>query len=161
MLHIRPSSLRVPLAAGWLAMALLAAPTARAQEVSPGFVGQVQTTLPSNEQLLSDIQNSLSSDDLGVVSSQTGTSVDAGEALVQQLTSALDLAPDDSSRSRIEGVLGHTQAAVESLRLAQSEATLDSARGRLDQARGEVQEALTELRPFILGLVSTGAITGK
>ena len=55
----------------------------------------------------------------------------------------------------------HTQAAVDSLSMVQSETSLDSARGRLDQARGEVQESLDELRLFVLGLVSIGAITGK
>ena len=160
MLHFRRCS-RVSLAFAWLAIALLIAPAARAQEVSPDFAGQVQTTLPSNELLLGQIQDTLPTDNLAGISDLTDASVSTGESLVQQLTSAIALAPDDASRSRLEGVLAHSQAALNSLRLAQSETSLDSARGRLDQARGEVQESLTELQPFVLGLVSTGAITGK
>lgn len=152
---------RASLAAGWLVVALLSAATSHAQEASPGFAGQIQTTLPANEQLVGQIQDTMPGDDLNLVSDQVGTTVGVGEDLVQQLTSALSLAPDDATRSRIEGVLAHTQSALDSLHLAQTETTLDSARGRLDQARGEAQEGLDELRPFVLGLVGTGAITGK
>ena len=161
MLRIRRPSLRVPLAVSWLAIALFIAPNAHAQQVSPDFAGTVQTTLPSNEQLLGQIQDTLPGQDLAAVSDQTDATLSTGEDLVQQLNTARTLAPDDATRSRIEGVLMHTQAAVDSLSMVQSETSLDSARGRLDQARGEVQESLDELRPFVLGLVSIGAITGK
>jgi hypothetical protein len=150
-----------PFVASVLAIAMLVAPSAHAQEVSPNFPGQIQITLPSNEQLVGQIQDALPTDDLAVVSDQTNLSVSAGQDLVQQLDSALSVAPDDVSRSRIEGVLAHTEAAVDSLHMAQGETNLDVAHGRLDQARGEAQEALDELRPFVLGLVSTGAIIGK
>jgi hypothetical protein len=155
------SYMRVPFAASMLALVFIAAPTAHAQQVSPDFAGQVQTTLPSNEQLLAEIQDALPMNDLAVISDQTDASVTSGDSLVQQLTLAQSMAPDDASRSRIEGVLMHAQAALDSLHMAQSETTLDASRGRLDQARGETQEALDELRPFVLGLVATGVITGK
>ena len=161
MLRISARSVSVPLAASCVALALLVAPGVHAQEVSPDFAGQVQTTLPSNEQLLGQIQDALPAEDLTSVSDQTDLSLSTGESLLEQLNAAIILAPDDASRSRIEGVLAHTQAALDSLRMAQTETSLDSARGRLDQARGEVQESLTELRPFVLGLFSSGAITGK
>jgi hypothetical protein len=153
---------RVPFAAaGLLAMAIVASPGAYAQGTSPDFPSQVQTTLPSNEQLLGMIQDTLPVNDIQAVSDQTSVSVSTGQDLVQQLNSALNLAPDDASRSRIEGVLSHVQAAVASLQMAQAETSLDAAHSRLNQARGEAQESLDELAPFVLGLVSTGAITGK
>jgi hypothetical protein len=152
---------RVPFAATLLAVAILTAPSAHAQEASPDFPGQVQTTLPSNEQFLGEIQDTLPTSDLASLADQTNLSVITGQDLVSQLNSALITAPDDMSRSRIEGVLTHVQASVNALQMAQAETGLDAARGRLDQARGEAQEGLDELRPFVLGMVSTGAITGK
>jgi hypothetical protein len=153
---------RVPFAAaGLLAMAVVASPGVYAQEASPDFPSQVQTTLPSNEQLLGMIQEALPNNDMQAVSDQTSNSVSTGQDLVQQLNSALSLAPDDASRSRIEGVLSHVQAAVQSLQMAQTETSLDAAHSRLNQARGEAQESLDELAPFVLGLVATGVITGK
>jgi hypothetical protein len=154
-------SLRLLLTSGGLMVALLSANTIHAQEVSPDFPGRIQTTLPSNEQLLGQILDTLPSDDLNLIAGETGVTVDVGEDLVQQLHLALSVAPDDAARSRVEGVLTHTQAALSSLRLAQTEATLESARGRLDEARGEALEGLDELRPFVLGLVTSGEITGK
>ena len=151
----------VPVFASVLALGMLAAPVAHAQEASPGFAGQVQTSLPSNEQLVGQIRDALPSDDPAVISDLTSLSLSTGQDLVQQLNSALSVAPDDMSRSRIEGVLTHVEAAVSSLQMVQGEANLDVARGRLSQARGEAQESLDELQPFVLGLVSTGAITGK
>jgi hypothetical protein len=151
----------VPFVASVAAVAILGVPGAHAQEVSPDFAGQVQITLPSNEQLVGEITDSLLTDDQAVISDQTNLSVSTGQNLVQQLTSALSIAPDDVSRSRVEGVRTHVQAAADSLQMAQDETNLDAARGRLAQARGEAQEALDELQPFVLGLVATGAITGK
>ena len=153
-------SFRAPFVVACLTVASFAAP-AHAQQMSPDFNRQVQTTLPSNEQLLGQIQDALPTEDLSTVVDQTNGSVSTAQDLVDQLQSALSLAPDDITRSRIEGVLSHTHAALDSLEAAQSESSLDSARGRLDQARGEAQEALSELRPFVLGLVATGDITGK
>ena len=168
MVHLKQSTfmlmrptLRLSLIVGCLLVAPFSATTIHAQEANPDFNGQIQTTLPSNEQLLGEIRDALPSDDLVVIVGQTDTTVSLGEDLVQQLATALSMAPDDASRSRIEGVLTHSQAALVSLRMAQTETTLDSARARLDAARGEAQESLDELRPFVLGLVATGAITGK
>jgi hypothetical protein len=166
MVHAHwPFSLRSVLRFGFivacLVVALLPATTSFAQEVSPDFAGQVRPTLPANEQLLGQIQDALPSDDLSIISEQTGLTLDVGEDLAQQLTLALSLAPDDAARSRIEGILIHTQATLSSLRLVQTESSLDSARGRLGQARGEAMEALDELRPFVLGMVTSVATTGK
>lgn len=153
--------LRVTFAGSLLALSVIAAPSVHAQQVSPEFTGQLQTTLPSNEQLVGEIQDTLPAGDLMSISDQTATSVATGEGLLDQLSAASSLAPDDTTRSRIEGVITHTQAALDSLQLVESEGSLESARGRLDQARGEAQEGLNELRPFVLGFVQSGAITGK
>ena len=153
---------RVPVVASALALAMLAAPAAHAQQVvSPDFANQVQTTLPSNEQLLGQIQDTLPSTNLSTLSSQTADSVSTGQALMDELNAAFNLAPDDATRSRIQALINHTQSALDSLQMAQSATSLDAARGRLDEARGEVQESLNELQPFVLGLVASGAITGK
>lgn len=153
--------MRVSFAACLLALSVIAVPSVHAQQVSPAFTGQLQTTLPSNEQLVGEIQDSMPAGDLTSISDQTAISLATGESLLKQLSAASTLAPDDATRSRIEGVATHTQAALDSLNMVESEASVDSARGRLDQARAEAQEALDELRPFVLGFVQSGAITGK
>jgi hypothetical protein len=137
--------LRPITAAAWMLVAI--ATTASAQ--SPDFAGQIQPTLSANELLVRQIRDAMPGDDLAVMSQQTVRLVSAGEQLAQQLSQALVSAPDDAARSRVDGVLTHTQAAVESLRLTSQEVTLDAARSRLEQARGEAQEGLDELRPFV------------
>lgn len=47
-----------------------------------------------------------------------------GEGLQNPLRAALALAPDDAARSRLEGVIVHTQAAVDSLRMIIAETRL-------------------------------------
>lgn len=137
--------LRPVTAAAWMLVAI--ATTASAQ--SPDFASQIQPTVSANDLLVREIRDTMPGDDLAAMSQQTVLLVDAGEQLAQQLSQALVSAPDDAARSRVDGVLTHTQAAVESLRLTSQEVTLDAARGRLEQARGEAQEGLDELRPFV------------
>jgi hypothetical protein len=156
------SIIRVPLATGALALGLLVAPNVHAQQVvSPDFANSVQPTLPSNQQLVGQIQDTLPSTDLSAITDQANASASTGQELVDALNSALPLAPDDASHTRLQAVLTHTQAAMASLHMVQSETSLDAARGRLDAALGEAQEGLDELQPFVLSLVSSGAITGK
>lgn len=123
------------------------------------FVGELQPTLPANELLLDQIRTALPATEIDALTLNTDVLLSTAQDLQLQLNQALTLAPDDAARSRVEGVLGHTQAAVDALHLAQAEDNLDSARGRLDQARGEAQESLDELRPFVQGL--TPPPTGK
>ena len=137
---------------------MLVQPVAAASAQSASFTGQIQPTLVANELFLSNIRQALPSSDMDALAQQTATTLDIGEQLAQQLDQAIVLAPDDAARSRVEGVLTHTQAAVASLQLAQLETTADAARGRLDQARGEAQEGLDELRPFVLGLATPVAM---
>jgi len=140
--------LRSVTAAACLLVAI--ATTAAAQ--SPDFAGQMGPTLTANELLVRQIRDAMPGDDLAAITQDTGLLVGTGEQLAQQLSQALASAPDDAARSRVDGVLTHTQAAVESLRLTNQESTLDAARGRLEQARGEAQEGLDELRPFVLSM---------
>jgi hypothetical protein len=152
---------RLSLAATCLVATLVFAPTAHAQAVGSDYGAHIQTTLPFNELLVGQVQDAIPSEDVDVLAEQARLTVGVGEDLVDNLTQALILAPDDASRSRIEGVLTHSQAALASLRMVQQETTLDTARGRLQQARGEAQEALDELRPFVLSLFASGVIAGK
>jgi hypothetical protein len=140
--------LRPVTAAACMLVAL--ATTAFAQ--APDFPTQIQPTLTANELLVRQIRDAMPGDDLAAMSQRTVLLVGAGEQLVQQLNQALASAPDDAARSRVDGVLTHTQAAVESLRLTSQESSLDAARGRLEQARGEAQEGLDELRPFVVSV---------
>jgi hypothetical protein len=114
------------------------------------FTGQLSPTVATNEQLVQQIREALLSSDLPALSQQTGRILDVGQQLEQQLSGALSTAPDDAARSRVQGVLTHTQAAVASLRMAGQGVTLDATLGRLEQARGEAQEGLDELRPFVV-----------
>jgi hypothetical protein len=125
------------------------------------FIGQIQPTLPANELLVDQITATSPFTDINDLIVQTGQTISVAEELQQQLSAAISLSPDDASRSRLEGVLTHTQAVLDSLRMAQVENNLDSARGRLDQARGEAQEGLGELQPFVVGLPVPSVSTGK
>jgi len=133
----------------------LVATTAAAQLASFGDI--VQPTLPANEQLVTQIGAAMPAGDLATLVSAADVSLTTGGTLQQQLEGALAAAPDDAARSRIQGVLNHTQAALQSLRQARDETSLDAARGRLDQARGEAVEGLSELRPFVLSMTTAAA----
>jgi len=140
---------------------LVSANTAQAQVVNSDFPGQLQPTLPANEELVTQIVLALPGTDLNAVTDQVGSALNVGADLEQQLSQLLAIAPDDPTRSRVDGVLTHITGSVDALRLAQTETSLDSARARLDQARGEAQEALSELQPFVVGIPATVPTTGK
>jgi hypothetical protein len=142
--------LRRLIAAGCLVAA--STTTAFASAQAGDYTGQVQSTLAANELLVQQIRAAMPSSDLDVMSQQAAVTQGVGEELEQELSQALASAPDDASRSRIEGILTHTQAAVASLKQAQVETTLDAIHGRLDQARGEALEGLDELQPLVGGL---------
>ena len=153
--------LRVSVVAACLVAGLMATTSVQAQEIGTDFPGQLQPTLPANEELVSQIGQALPATDLSTLSDQAGTALSVGTDLEQQLSDLLPIAPDDAARSRISGVLTHIQASVGSLQLAQMETSVDSARARFDQARGEAQEALSELQPFVVSLPSVTPIAGK
>jgi hypothetical protein len=146
--------LRSLIASGCLLVASATAALAQGAD----FPGQISPTLATNEQLVQQIRQALPGTDLATLSQQTGLIFDLGHQLEQQLSEALATAPDDAARSRVQGVLTHTEAAVESLRLAGQETTLDATRGRLEQARGEAQESLSELQPFVVSVPQPAAL---
>ncbi|MBI3978141.1 MAG: hypothetical protein HY331_08145 [Chloroflexi bacterium] len=125
-------------------LAGLATPSANAQD----FNGLVRSALSANVQLVQQIRQALDADDLSTVKVQARVAAGTAEQVESLLAEALGVAPDDPSRSRVEGVLIHIRAALNALRLVGQETTLDGARSRLNQARGEAEEALAELRPF-------------
>lgn len=144
-----------------LVVSLAVTMSVQAQEITTDFPGQLQPTLPANEELVSRIGMGVPATDLAVLTDQAGTALNVGTDLEQQLSDLLPIAPDEAARSRISGVLTHIQASVGSLQLAQTETSLDSARARFDQARGEAQEALDELQPFVVSVPSIMPIAGK
>jgi hypothetical protein len=153
--------LRIFITIGCLAAAMIVTPAADAQQLTPEFTSNVQPTLPANELLLGQIRDAMPTTELDRMTVQTLDALTTGEDLEQQLSLALAVAPDDAARSRVEAVRTHTTAALDALRLAKVEPTLDAARARLEQAWGEAHEGLDELRPFILGMVASGELTGK
>ena len=153
--------LRLSLISACLLASSLVTTTAHAQVVTPDFPGQLQPTLPANEELVAQIGQALPATELDVITGHAASALDLGTDLEQQLAQLLTIAPDDPARSRISGVLTHIQASVDSVRLAQTETSLDSARARIDQARGEAVEALDELQPFVVGMPDTTPVVGK
>ena len=129
-----------------VALAALAAPSAAAQ--SQDFGGLVRSALFGNEQLVMQIRAAQAPGDLDTLKARAGPALTTAEQVERWLTDALPMAPDDGSRSRVEGVLRHIRDATTALRQATQESTFDAAWARLDQGRGEAVEALSELRPF-------------
>jgi hypothetical protein len=140
---------------------LAGAPASLAAAQAGDFAGEIQPTLPANEQLVGQITDAIPSSDLDTLVAQTGLTLGVGEDLQNQFNTALALAPDDAARSRLEGLIAHTQAVLDSLNMIRTADNLDVARGRLDQARGEAQEGLNELRPFVLQQQPVPAVGGK
>ena len=136
--------LRSAIFSSWLLLVSAAPSMAQA----PGFSDQVRMAVPTNEQLVQQIRTAMPMNELVILADQNELALVGAEQLEQQLADALAVAPDDAARSRLDGVLTHTRAALDALRLTTAEATVDSAHGRLDQALGEALEGLNELRPF-------------
>src|SRR5258707_6526018 len=111
------------------ASCLLVASASAAFAQGADFTGQIRPTVATNEQLVRQIREALPASDLEALSQQTGPILDLGKQLEQQLGDALSSAPDDVARSRVEGVLTHTQAAVASLRMPGQEARIDTTPG--------------------------------
>jgi hypothetical protein len=145
------SMCRLLTAVAWLILiAATSLTTASADEAD--FGSAVNGTVRLNEQVLQHIDQALASGDLDALKHGALSALPSANQLEWQLSEARSLAPDDSGRSRIEGILTHTQAAIEALGLTSSETGFDAARGRLNQARGEINEGLDELRPFAMTL---------
>lgn len=108
----------------------------------------VASALSANRQLVAQTNLALEAEDLATLQARTAAAVATGQQVESLLRSALALAPDDASRSRIEGVLTHIRAAIQSGQTALEATEFDPARAAVDAMRGEAEEALVELAQF-------------
>lgn len=112
------------------------------------FNSLVSQATAVNRTWVSQIDQALQATDLATLQAGAATALATGQQVQSLLQAALPLAPDDASRSRIQGVLTHVNAAIQSgQRVAQAQ-DFDTARSELEAERGEAQEALSELAPF-------------
>ncbi len=137
---------RKALAIGILAVLLqaLALSSTFAQDFS-SLVSQANT---ANKTWVGQIDQGLQATDLATLQADAATAMATGQRVQSLLQSALAVAPDDASRSRVEGLLNHVNAALQSAQQVSSAKDLDTARSALNAERGEAQEALNELAPF-------------
>lgn len=112
------------------------------------FGSLVSSATTATQQFVDQTNLALQATDLATLQARTQTAVATGEQVESLLEAALALAPDDPSRSRVEGVLTHIRAALQSGRMALQETEFDAARAAVDAMRGEAEEALVELVPF-------------
>ena len=112
------------------------------------FASFVTQASQANQEWVDQIGLALEATDLDTLQARTATAVATGEQVESLLRAALPLAPDDASRSRVEGVLTHVVAALEAGRDALAATEFDMARSSVDAMRGEALEALLELAPF-------------
>lgn len=101
-----------------------------------------------NQRWVSQADVALQATTLAGVQSQAASAVATGKQVQALLNEALPLAPDNASRSRIQGLLAHVNAGLQDGQRAAQETTLDVARGDVNAMRGEAAEALNELAPF-------------
>jgi LPXTG-motif cell wall-anchored protein len=101
----------------------------------------------AGDEMIGFIQAGLATTDIAAARAQARLAMAAGDRWQALLGEALTLAPDDASRSRIEGVLVHVRDASRSANLAVTGPDAE-VMSRLDAARGEAEEAQAELRPF-------------
>jgi hypothetical protein len=129
-----------------LAVALWTAPAAAQTQ---DFNSLARAGLAGNQQLVQQIRTALTQSDLTVLKQQTSAALATAQQVDTLLSQARPLAPDDGSRSRIEGLQQHIRASINALTAALQETTVDATRARLDQARGEAEEALSEFVTFV------------
>lgn len=112
------------------------------------FTSLVSSAASATQQFVDQTNLALEATDLATLQARTRTAVATGQQVESLLQTALSVAPDDPSRSRVEGVLTHIRAAVASGQDALQATEFGAARGAVDAMRGEAEEALTELAPF-------------
>lgn len=126
-----------------LFQALMAVPV-----LAQDFDSLVSSAASATQQFVDQTNLALEATDLSTLQARTRTAVATGQQVESLLQSALSLAPDDASRSRVEGVLTHITAAIASGQDALQATDFDVARAAVDAMRGEAEEALAELAPF-------------
>jgi hypothetical protein len=134
---------KVMMTAALLVLPLLMAGTALAQD----FGSLVSAASSANSQFVQQTDSALQATDLTTLQAGARTAVATGKQVQSDLQTALSIAPDDASRSRVQGVLTHITAAVSSGQSALQASDFSTARGAVDAMRGEAQEALTEVAP--------------
>jgi len=130
-----------------LAAALLqlaAAGLASAQD----FATDVSSAATANNLWVTQIATAAQATTLAQLQAANATALATGQREQTLLQAALAIAPDDASRSRVQGVLNHVTAALQSGQQKTQATTLDAARGFLDAERGEAVEAQSEIVPF-------------
>jgi phage gp29-like protein len=123
------------------------------------FGSLISQATSANRLWVSQIDQALQATDLATLQARAATALTTGQQVQSLLQSALALAPDDASRSRVQAVLTHVAAAIQSGRQVAQATDFDTARSRLDAERGEAQEALNELAPFAPQVTPTPAVT--
>jgi len=111
------------------------------------FASLVSQASAANNTWVSQINAALQATDLVTLKADAATAQATGGQVQSLLQAALPLAPDDASRSRVQGVLTHVMAALQSGQRVATDADLSAARSDLNAERGEAQEALNELAP--------------
>ena len=129
-------------------LALLLQALAIGSTFAQDFGSIVSQANTANETWLRQINQGLAATDLATLQADAATALATGQQVQSLLQSALPLAPDDASRSRIQAVLTHVSAALQAGQQVSSAKDLDTARSALNAERGEAQEALNELSPF-------------
>ena len=112
------------------------------------FDSLVSQANSANKLWVSQIDQALQATDLASLRAGASTALATGERVQSLLQTALSLAPDNASRSRVQALLTHVTAAVQAGRLATQASDFDVARSQVNAERGEAQEALNELAPF-------------
>lgn len=112
------------------------------------FGSLVSQASAANKLWVSQIDQGLQATDLATVQADAATALATGQQVQSLLQAALPLAPDDASRSRVQGVLNHVTAAIQSGQKVSQDTNVAAAQGDLNAERGEAQEALNELAPF-------------
>ncbi|MGH2461163.1 MAG: LPXTG cell wall anchor domain-containing protein [Chloroflexota bacterium] len=129
-------------------LALLLQALAIGSTFAQDFGSLVAQANTANETWVSQINQGLAATDLATLQADAATALTTGQQVQSLLQAALPLAPDDASRSRVQGVLTHVTAALQSGKQVSSAKDLDTAHSALNAERGEAQEALNELAPF-------------
>lgn len=114
---------------------------------------EIQAALTATQQMVNTTLQAGQATNLATARSLAQSAVASGQTAVTHLQTALPLATDDATRSRISALITHLQAAIAAGNLAVSGPDAE-VKSRIDAMRGEAQETLNEFAP--LGLPSAG-----
>ncbi len=112
------------------------------------FNSLVASAAAANNLWVTQIATAAQSTTLAQLQAANTTALATGQREQSLLRSALAIAPDDASRSRVQGVLNHVTAAIMSAQQKSQATTLDVAQSFLNAERGEAVEAQSEIVPF-------------